>query len=292
VYKFIIILLCLLYIPSNTAASGAFPIDNENTSLIGKSSTLILKNDETLIELARAYDTGYNEIVDANKNIDPWIPGKGTRVVLPTSWLLPDLIDEGILINLAELRIYYFFSVQDSRYVKTYPIGIGRQGFNTPTGIFKISYMTKDPVWKVPEASRIAHPELPLYVHPGPDNPLGGFWMQLSIDTYGIHGTNRPYGIGRRVSQGCIRLYPEDIKDLYTHVTPGTVVKIIDESIKVGINMEHVYIEVHRTDQSDSEIIELVTKKLSRKRLLKNVDTSLLIQSIKSATGLPALISK
>jgi len=292
VYKFIIILICLLYFPSNIAASGAFPLDSGNTSIIGKSSTLILKNDETLIELARAYDTGYNEIVDANRDIDPWVPGKGAKVVLPTSWLLPELIDNGIIINLAEMRLYYFFAVQESRYVKTYPLGIGRQGFNTPTGNYKITFKTKNPVWKIPEASRLANPDLPLYMPPGPENPLGGIWLQLSIDTYGIHGTNRPYGIGRRVSQGCIRLYPEDIKDLYSYVTPETVVKIIDEPIKVGTHMEHVYIEVHRTDQSDSEIIQLAMKKLSRKRLLKNVDTSLLVQSIKIATGLPALISQ
>jgi L,D-transpeptidase ErfK/SrfK len=292
VYKCVIILLCLLYVPSNIAASGAFPIEDEHTLLIGKSSTLILKNDETLIELARVYDTGYNEIVDANKDIDPWIPGKGTRVVLPTSWLLPELIEKGIIINLAELRLYYFFSIQEARYVKTYPLGIGRQGFNTPTGTYKISYMTKDPVWKTPEVSRKENPELPLYVAPGPDNPLGGFWMQLSIGTYGIHGTNKPYGIGRRVSQGCIRLYPEDIKDLYSYVRRGTVVKIINESVKVGMHNNRLYMEVHRSDQSDSEIVQLAINKLNRKHLLKHVDTVLMIKAIKSATGLPVLISR
>ena len=291
-YKNLIILLCILFSPSYLAASGAFPIDNENKAIIGKSSTLILKDNETLIELARAYDTGYNEIVDANKDIDPWIPGKGSRVVLPTSWLLPELLDNGIIINLAEMRLYYFFTVQESRYVKTYPIGTGRQGFNTPTGNYKITFKIKDPVWKVPEASRLAHPELPLYVPPGPDNPLGGFWLQLSIDTYGIHGTNRPYGIGRNVSQGCIRLYPEDIKDLFGYVKPGTVVKIINEPIKVGRDKDKVFIEVHRADQSEAEIIKLAINKLDRKHLLKDVDTVLLIKSIKSATGLPAIISQ
>jgi L,D-transpeptidase ErfK/SrfK len=292
VYKLLIILLTLLYSPSYIAASGAFPIENENASIIGNNITLTVKNDETLIELAREYDVGYNEIVAANKNIDPWVPGKNTRVVLPTSWLLPEVIDKGIIINLAEMRLYYFFTIQKSRYVKTYPLGIGRQGFNTPTGTFKISFKTKDPVWKTPEASRLANPELPLYMPPGPENPLGRFWLQLSIDTYGIHGTNRPYGIGRSVSQGCIRLYPEDIKDLYGYVKPGTVVKIINEPIKVGTSSGGVFIEIHKTDQPESEVIGLAIKKLNRKRLLKYVDTVLLIKSIKSATGLPALISK
>ncbi len=291
-YQLIIILLCLLSYPASTAASGAFPLDHENTSIIGTHSSLTLNKDETLIELARIYNTGYNEIVDANKNIDPWIPGKGTRVVLPTSWLLPDMIDNGIIINLAELRLYYFFTIQKSRYVKTYPIGTGRQGFNTPVGDYKITFKIKDPVWKVPETSRKENPELPLYVKPGPDNPLGGYWLQLSIDTYGIHGTNRPYGIGRNVSQGCIRLYPEDIKDLYSYVKPGTVVKIIDEPVKVGMHKDSVYIEVHTSDLTESEIVQLAINKLNRKHLLKDVDTALLINSIKSATGLPALVSK
>jgi len=242
--------------------------------------------------MAREYDVGYNEIAEANKGIDPWVPGKNAKVILPTSWLLPEILEKGIIINLAELRLYYFFTIQKSRYVKTYPLGIGRQGFNTPTGTFKISFKTKDPVWKTPEASRLANPELPLYMPPGPENPLGRFWLQLSIDTYGIHGTNRPYGIGRSVSQGCIRLYPEDIKDLFGYVKPGTVVKIINEPVKVGKHKESVFIEIHRTDQSESEIIKLAIKKLNRKRLLKDVETVLLIKSIKNATGLPALISK
>ena len=284
--------MCILFSPSYLAASGAFPIYDENTSLIGKSSGLVLKNNETLIELAREYDVGYNEIIEANKDIDPWVPGKNSSIVLPTSWLLPEMLEKGILINLAELRLYYFFSVQESRYVKTYPLGIGRQGFNTPTGNYRITFKTKDPVWKVPEASRLANPELPLYIPPGPDNPLGEFWLQLSIDTYGIHGTNRPYGIGRNVSQGCIRLYPEDIEDLYGYVKPGTVVKIIDEPVKVGRDKDNVFIEVHRADRSESEIIKLAIEKLNRKHLLKDVDTVLLIRSIKSATGLPALISQ
>lgn len=291
-YIYAIILVYLLLFPSYIAASGAFPIENNNTSIIGNSITLTVKNDETLIELAREYDVGYNEIVYANKGIDPWVPGKSARIVLPTSWLLPEVIDKGIIINLAELRLYYFFSVQDSRYVKTYPLGIGRQGFNTPTGSFKISYKTKDPVWKVPEASRKEDPELPLYIPPGPENPLGGFWLQLSIDTFGIHGTNRPYGIGRNVSQGCIRLYPEDIKELYSYVRPGTVVKIINEPVKVGKHKDKVFIEVHNSGQSESEVVQLAIFKLNRKHLLKDVDTVLLVKSIKNATGLPSLISK
>jgi L,D-transpeptidase ErfK/SrfK len=267
-------------------------LNDENSSLIGKRTSYIIKGDETLIELARMYDAGYNEIVDANKDIDPWVPGKGTKIVVPAEWLLPENVEKGIVINLAEMRLYYFFFINELRFVKTYPLGIGRQGFNTPTGTYHISFKTKDPVWKPTEESRLAHPELPEYVLPGPDNPLGGFWMQLSIDSYGIHGTNRPFGIGRRVSQGCIRLYPEDIKELYGYVDEETTVKIINEPVKVGTQGAGVYIEVHRSNQAEPEIVQLAINKLGGKHLLKDVDTALLINSIKRATGLPAKISK
>ncbi len=290
-YIFIIICLTIIFSPTDISASGAFPVDSDHMYLIGKNRSYILKDGESLIELARTYDTGYNEIMDANKHIDPWVPGKGTEVVIPTSWLIPELIENSIIINLAELRLYYFFSVQESRFIKTYPIGIGRQGFNTPTGTYRITLKIRDPIWKVPEASRKEDPDLPLYVHPGPDNPLGSHWLQLSLDSYGIHGTNRPYGIGRRVSQGCIRLYPEDIKDLFSYVAVGTPVKIISEPVKVGMHGDKIYIEIHNSDMVESELIATVIKKLHGKHLLKHVNTALMIKSIKSATGLPALIS-
>jgi L,D-transpeptidase ErfK/SrfK len=133
---------------------------------------------------------------------------------------------------------------------------------------------------------------LPEFVPPGPENPLGGHWLQLSVNGYGIHGTNRPYGIGRRVSHGCIRLYPEDIEVLSRRINPGTPVKILDIPVKSGKHKDKIYIEVHRSERDDSELYSLAVENLSRKRLLHDVDTSLMIQAIKSATGLPAVISR
>jgi len=254
--------------------------------------TYTIRDKETLILLARAYDLGYNEITDANREVDPWVPARGTSIFIPNSWLLPEIIDHGIIINLAEMRLYAFFSMDGSKYVATYPIGIGREGFNTPTGTYTITLRVKDPVWRVPADIRKEKPELPAYVMPGPDNPLGKYWLQLSVNGYGIHGTNMPYGIGRRVSHGCIRLYPEDIELLARFVEPGTPVRIINEAVKVGRHDNNVYIEVHRSEEGDSELIQMATEKLGRKRLLKYVDTQLMIQAVKSATGLPAVISK
>jgi len=277
---------------SDVHASGVFPFDGASELLTGGDMTYTIGNKETLIILARAYDVGYNEITDANRNIDPWVPAKGTRVLIPNSWLLPGILDKGIIINLAEMRLYYFFYLENHKYVSTYPVGIGRQGFNTPAGTYHITLKVKDPVWRVPEDIRKEKPELPAFVLPGTDNPLGKYWLQLSVNGYGIHGTNMPYGIGRRVSHGCIRLYPEDIELLSAFVEPETPVKIIDEAVKIGMHNNKVYIEVHRTEETESALIQIAAEKISRKRLLKYVDTELMIRAIESATGLPAVISR
>jgi L,D-transpeptidase ErfK/SrfK len=281
-----------LSIISHTYASGAYPIDNPANIIIGNQKIYSIHAEETLIELARKYDVGYNEIIAANSDIDSWVPEKGTKIIIPTTWLLPEVLDNGIIINLAEMRLYYFFAVENTRYVNTFPVGIGRQGVNTPTGTFKITAKLKDPVWSVPETIRKEDPELPPFVLPGPDNPLGGYWLQLSVNGYGIHGTNRPYGIGREVSHGCIRLYPEDIKTLFNLVKQGTKVIIIDDPVKVGLFNNNVYAEIHTSAIDDTELISLATKKLSMQSMLKDIDTLLLINAIRRSTGLPVIISK
>jgi L,D-transpeptidase ErfK/SrfK len=290
---FSITLAVFLIITSDIYASGVFPFDDASPLLNGGDMTYTIRKKETLLVLARVFDVGYNEIAEANRHVDPWVPDKGARIVIPNSWLLPEVLDKGILINIAEMRLYYFFSMDNHKYVSTYPVGIGREGFNTPVGDYKVTLKVKDPVWRVPEDIRKENPELPAYVTPGPDNPLGGYWLQLSVNGYGIHGTNRPYGIGRKASHGCIRLYEEDIALLARLVEPGTPVRIIDEAVKVGVHKNRVYIEVHRSEeQDDSVLLKLAKEKLSRKRLLKSVDSKLMIDAVKSATGLPAVISK
>lgn len=273
-------------------ASGAFPLNDPSTILIGAVNSHIIREKETLVELAREYNIGFNEITAANSDVDPWVPETGTKIVIPTIWMLPERMDNGVLINLAEMRLYYFFDVGKHKYVKTFPIGIGSQGSDTPVGDFRVTLKVKDPVWKVPESIREEDPELPEFVLPGPDNPLGSHWLHLSIDGYGIHGTNKPLGIGRKVSHGCLRLYPEDIKVLYTFIKPGTPVRIVDEPVKTAFKDGKVYIEVHGAEKKKAELVSIAVKELSRKRLLKYVDTLNIISAIKKATGLPAVISK
>jgi L,D-transpeptidase ErfK/SrfK len=283
--------IILFILIQNLYASGAFPIEDSDISLIGKPQIYTIKGGETLIELAREFDLGYNEIISANRDIDPWVPEKGTEVLIPTSWIIPEILNEGILINLAEMRLYFFFSLNNKRYAMTFPVGIGREGFNTPEGIYSIVKKVKDPVWNVPESIRRERPELPAYIPPGPDNPLGSYWLQLSIKAYGIHGTNRPYGIGRRTSHGCIRLYPEDIKVLVRYTSIGTPVKIINAPVKVIRYQNKVYIEVSSNNLSQSQMQKIALEELGRKHLLKNIDTKKLMDAIENPTGLPTAIS-
>jgi L,D-transpeptidase ErfK/SrfK len=295
-------IIVMAAIPSPAYASGAFSLNDPSRSLIGAGQTYFVKNDETLMDVAVEYDVGYNAIAEANRDIDPWVPDKGQEVALPTQWLLPDVMDEGILINLAEMRLYHFFKTHTGdRFVETFPIGIGVEGFKTPTGTYHITAKIKDPVWRVPQHVRDENPERPALVPPGPDNPLGTHWLQLSISGYGIHGTIKPLGVGRRVSSGCIRLYPEDIITLFRFVGVGTKVMIVDEPVKVGKYKGKVYIEIHsngfdedklHSDGFDEDKLKkLAIKKLGEKNLLGDIDTELLTSAVKSQSGLPTVIS-
>jgi L,D-transpeptidase ErfK/SrfK len=285
-------LIALLTLAASATASGDFIMDAGSSEMVGYIVKHTIRDSETLIELAREYDVGYNEITAANAGVDPWVPARGTEIVLPTVWILPAAPENGIIINLAEMRLYYFFTNGAVKYVTTYPVGIGSEGSTTPEGLFSITARVENPVWTVPENILREAPELPAVIPPGPDNPLGRYWLQLSANGYGIHGTNRPYGIGRRVSHGCIRLYPEDIEKLHAMTKIGTPVRILNEPVKIGKQGGSVYIEVHPSGMDEQELLQRTFNRLAEKRLLRYIDTSLVLNEVKRSTGLPALISK
>jgi L,D-transpeptidase ErfK/SrfK len=213
--------------------------------------------EDTLFDIARRAGLGYEETARANPNIDPWIPGEGTQVVLPTQYILPDAPRKGIVINLATMRLFYFPETKtgESPSVVTYPIGIGRTDWATPTGNTRIVSKTRNPTWTVPTSIRKEHAKkgdpLPAQVPPGPDNPLGLFAMRLAIPGYLIHGTNKPDGVGMRVSHGCIRLYPEGIEALFKVVPVGTPVSIINQPILAGWRDNTMYLEAHAPLEDD-----------------------------------------
>jgi len=231
--------------------SDRFLLPPKGTDVVGKVQVTEARNEDTLLDIARRYDLGYEEIVAANPEVDVWLPGEGTPVVLPTQFVLPGGPREGLVLNLASLRLFYYPEPGPGKRAEviTHPVGIGREGWRTPQGTLRITQKKEQPSWRVPASVRREHARLgdplPGIVPPGPDNPLGEFAMRLSNPNYLIHGTNQPYGVGLRVSHGCVRLYPEDIARLFPEVPTGTQVRIINQPYLAGWHDSQLYLEAH-----------------------------------------------
>lgn len=229
------------------------PAPNQPENVAGRQIVHQASSDDTLVELARTYGLGYVELVAANPGVDPWLPGAGTSLVLPMAHLFPPGPREGIVINLAEQRLYFFDTAGPPL---TFPIGISRAGWKTPLGETTVTRKTASPTWYPPASARREDPTLPALVTPGPENPLGTRALYLGWPRYLIHGTNEPYGVGRRVSRGCIRLYPEHIEGLYEAVSIGTRVRVIDEPVKLAWISDALYLEIHPTLAQAGELEE------------------------------------
>lgn len=233
----VIALVSLLAVGPAAAIELAVPAEGD---VVGEVGTVVTRARDTLLDIARAHGLGYNEIAAANPAVDPWVPGEGTRIVVPTQFVLPPGPREGIVINLAQMRLFYFLPPEpgEAARVVTLAIGIGDDIAPTPIATTRITRKAVDPSWRPPDSVRKRRAEegetLPAVVPPGPDNPLGSRALYLGLPSYLIHGTNRPWGIGMRVSNGCIRLYPEDIEALYEQVPVGTPVRIVNEPILFG----------------------------------------------------------
>jgi L,D-transpeptidase ErfK/SrfK len=208
------------------------------------------RSEDTLLDIARDHDLGYREMIAANPGIDPWLPGEGTEVVVPILHLSPEAPADGIVVNLAEQRLY-FFPTGGGRV--SYPIGIGRAGWPIPIGTTEVVEKREAPTWYPTASARREDPTLPRAIPPGPDNPLGTHALYLGWPRYLIHGTNEPYGVGRRVSRGCIRLYPEDILPLFEQVEIATPVRVINEPVKLGWLDGRLFIEAHPPLSQKSE---------------------------------------
>ncbi len=260
-----------------------------NGSVIGMVRYYKVSGNESLIEIARKFNLGFNGITDANPGADPFVPPNGMMVQVPTEWVLPEVrVREGIVINISELRLYFFPS-RNSKIVYTFPIGIGDEGTETPTGSFKVIQKKASPSWIVPKSIKKEDPKLPDVVPPGPDNPLGTHALRLSASSVLIHGTNRPWGIGRKVSHGCIHLYPEDIPWLYRNVKTGTRVTIVKQPVKAGVRDNRVYLEVHNV--GNMNYLREALAVLGRKKLLDRVDSAKVNQAAKERNGVPIVVS-
>ncbi len=239
--------------------SDRFALPPEKTDVVGAVQIAIARHEDTLPDIARHYDLGYEEIIAANPGVDPWLPGKGTHLVLPTQFVLPKAAREGLVLNLASLRLFYYPKPDSGEpaVVITHPIGIGRVGWQTPQGKSRITQKLVKPRWTVPASVRKEHAQmgdpLPPVVPPGPDNPLGDFAMRLSLPSYLIHDTNKPWGVGMRISHGCVRLYPEDIARLFPEVPVGTKVNIVNQPYVAGWLNGKLYLEAHKPLAEDGK---------------------------------------
>lgn len=257
--------LMLLFAAGARAQAAVYDAPAPDDDVIGDVRHIRTDAEDTLSALARRHNLGFEEIKLANPDVDPWLPGDGTRVVLPTRYVLPDPPREGLVLNLAEMRLFYY-PPEGSRYaghVITYPLGIGREGWDTPLGKTRITRTKDGPTWYPPESIRKEHREdgdpLPKVVSPGPDNPLGEYALYLGFPSYLLHGTDKPAGIGMRVSHGCIRLYPEDIAALYSMVDAGTPVRIVNEPYKAGWHNDRLFLEAHPPDATGEDRVDSYT---------------------------------
>lgn len=245
-------MLLLLGLPF-AALAEVYEMPAAGNDVVGALTTVAARADDTLLDIARRHGLGYEDIVRANPDVDIWLPGEGTEVVLPTRFVLPPGPRTGIVLNLAEYRMYYFPTPKagETAIVMTYPMSIGRMDWETPLGRTSIISKVRNPSWYPPESIRAEHAAdgrpLPRIVPAGPDNPLGQYAMRLGLPGYLIHGTNRPAGVGMRVTHGCVRMFPEDIGFLFGQVKVNTPVRIINEPVKMGWDNDELVIEVHRT---------------------------------------------
>ena len=254
------------------AATHKFEMDAKSGEVVGYVQKTVIGKEDTMPDIARRFDVGYEEMLLANPGVDPWLPGVGREVVVPTQFVLPAAPHEGLVVNVAAMRVFYYAPHKkgEPQIVYTHPIGIGRVGWKTPEGTTRIIGREKDPVWVVPKSVRNEHAEdgdiLPDKVPAGPDNPLGQYAFRLGWPSYLLHGTNKPYGVGMRSSHGCMRMYPEDIAVFFDLIPIGTKVTVVNQPYLFGWRDGTLYLQAYAVMEDDSR-----EWSKNRKRLLANL---------------------
>lgn len=287
-----------------TTNAEELPLPSSKTdSVVGDISYTRVWHGDSLLDIARNFDIGYGQIIRANPRLNRWVPRVGAEVVLPSMYILPPGERRGIVLNLAELRLYYY--PPRGTTVHTYPVSIGDYDWRTPLGRTKIVAKQVNPAWYPPKSIRQEHleegDELPNMIPGGAaDNPLGHFALKLGIPSYLIHGTDerRSFGIGMRVSHGCIRLYPEDIERLFALVSVGTPVTIIDQPVKAGWRDDELYLEVHHPlpeedgeDLRDPDLNDVITAISPLVTLGIELDPDQVDMALRVGDGIPIAIA-
>jgi L,D-transpeptidase ErfK/SrfK len=279
-------------------ATTAYTLASED-SVIGRLLPYRVKKGDTLLDIARFFSLGYNEIVEANPGLDPWLPPPGGVVLIPTEFVVPCCERRGIVVNIPEMRLYHFRPASEGAgsVVTTYPVGLGRDDWRTPEGTFKVSGKTVNPTWVIPESIRQEHiaerGDSRTFIPGGdPDNPLGKHRLELTLPMYRIHGTNIPWGVGMQVSHGCVRLYPEDIERLFSQVAVGTPGAFIYQPVKVGLRGGDVYVQVRQDIYGRTPALwREATAMLRRLGAADRVDSERLMTALQRPAGIPVKIS-
>ena len=265
-------------------------------ALIGEIAAVDTRENDTLPDVARHFGLGYNDITAANTGVSAWTPQPNSRVLLPLQFIVPDAPRKGIVLNVANMRMFYY-PKKDRNKVYTYPVGIGRDGWNTPMGLTSVAVKTPNPDWHVPPSIHREHAEkghyLPSVVRSGPDNPLGFYAMRLAIGSYLIHGTNKPFGIGMQISHGCVQMYPEDIEVLFKKVSVGTPVRIVHDPYLTAWDNNMLYLEANepleKWANSKRQLKKQVSKELRKiaKQHNAEVDWDKVDHVIERSNGIP-----
>ncbi len=288
--------LILIYTAPAQTVTGTFsykpPVSEQQWSegnvrtVVGIPGSYTIQGHETLLGIARDKGLGYRELRVLHPDIDPWLPPKDKELTLPLQWIISKSFKADLVINLPELRLYHLFSNNSTDLVRTYPVGIGTQEKQTPPGDFQVGQKRENPYWFIPQSLQDKY-GLDV-MDPGPHNPLGNFWIGLGHSSYGIHGTNNPWSVGRMATNGCIRLYPEHIQVLFEQVQPDQKVQIIYEPIKLGKISGRVYAEAHPDiyDKLD-DYLGYAYQKLLDSGLDSHVDLKKYREVIRHQNGLP-----
>jgi L,D-transpeptidase ErfK/SrfK len=271
--------------------------------LVGTNSTYTVVKGDSLAAIARRNRIGFVELLAANPALTSSVIKAGQSLVIPGQHLLPAGARTGIVVNLSALRLFRFGG---DGTVMTFPISVGREGWDTPTGVTQIVQKRKDPTWTVPASIRAQDPKLPAVVPAGPDNPLGQYALSLGWPGYLIHGTNAPSSIGKPASHGCMRMYPEDIESLFGAVEVGDTVTVIDTPITLGQSGGKLYLQVTPTrDQAkeiaayrpvfpltaaDAPVMDLMTRVSALKASGAEIDDKAVEDAIARHDGMPVVI--
>lgn len=302
IVQHLILFIALISSGLSNVYANRYALSSTGDTVLGEIKTVFAEESDTLLDIGRRHGFGYQDMKLVNSGVDTWLPGDGKEITLPAKFILPVAPKEGIVLNVPEMRLYYYLPKQKGKpqEVITHPLGVGREGWNTPYMKTYISEKKKNPNWYPPESIRKEHEEagdpLPKIVESGPDNPLGYFAMRLGRPDYLIHGTNKPYGLGMRVSHGCIRLYPEDIESLFSQVPLKTSVNIINQPYKIGVKDNVIYLEAHPFLVEDTEkfennltsVVALIVE-ISKDRNYQ-LDWEAAYNAINNPTGLPIAI--